>query len=140
MDVSPIIARLGAQAPGFVVIAGAADLDAAIELAPATPAAYVLPLAESAADSDLATIVHQRTALEFAVVLVVSNLRDAQGAAAAAELATRRAAVRAALLGWAPDAANGEPVSFTSGRLLQFRDARLWWTDEYRVMTDLRSA
>lgn len=137
MDTSAVIARLAAQLSGFVVVAGAADLDAAIETAPAAPAAYVLPLAESAAESDLATLVHQRLVQEFAVVIVVANLRDARGAAAAAELTARRAAVRAALLGWVMDAATGEPVTFVTGRLLQFRDARLWWSDEYRVMTDL---
>jgi hypothetical protein len=141
MDVGPVIARLGEQLAGFPVIAGAAALDIAIETAPpATPAAYVLPLAETAADSDLASIVHQRVVQDFAVVLVVANLRDARGAAAAAELAARRAAVRAALLGWVIDAAGGEAVTFVGGRLLQFRDAQLWWSDDYRVMTDLRSA
>jgi hypothetical protein len=32
--------------------------------------------------------------------------------------------------------ANGEAVAYLGGRLLQFRDARLWWTDEFQVMTD----
>lgn len=139
MDVGPIIARLAGQLSGFPVIAGAADLDAAIETAPATPAAYVLPLAETADENDLAGIVHQRLVQDFAVVLVVANLRDARGAAAAAELAARREAVRAALLGWVADTPSGEAVTFVSGRLLQFRDARLWWSDEYRVMQDLWS-
>lgn len=139
MDVTPIITRLRGQlaGAGFVTIAGAADLDAAIEGAPSTPAAYVLPLAEQGEAPDLAGRHHQRLVQAFGVVLVVSNLRDATGAAAAAELAARRQAVRLALLGWAPDASNGEPVAFSAGRLLQFRDARLWWTDEFRLMADL---
>ena len=139
MDVTPIITRLQAQLSGFVAIAGAADMDAAIEAAPATPAAYVVPLAETADDPDLAGAHHQRVLQEFGVVLVVANLRDATGRAAAVDLATRRLALRTALLGWAPDASNGEVVAFTSGALLQFRDARLWWRDVFRVMTDFRS-
>lgn len=140
MDVSPIIARLKAQLTGFVLIAGAGELDAAIETIPAVPAAFVMPLSELADAPDLVGVHHQRVTQEFAVVLVVSNLRDAAGAAAATELQTRRLAVRAALVGWVPDALTGETVAFTSGRVLRFADQRLWWTDEFRVMTDYRSA
>lgn len=141
MDLAPVITRLRTQlaGQGFVAIAGSGNLDAAIDTLAATPAAYVQPLAETAAEPDLAGAVHQRIAQDFAVVLVVSNLQDATGAAAAAELHTRRLAVRAALLGWAPVPANGEPVVFTGGRLLRFESGRLWWTDEFRVMTDYRN-
>ena len=140
MDVSPIIARLQAQATGFVVIAGAADLDAAIDSSPTPPAAYVIPLAEQATASDITPVVSQRVVSAFGIVIVVANVRDVAGAAAAADLVSRRAAVRTALLGWVPDAATGEPIEFGAGRLLQFRDARLWWTDEYRLITYVRSA
>ncbi len=140
MDVTPIITRLRAQLTGWVAIAGAADAAAAVENSPATPAAYVVPLAETADAPDLVGVHHQRLMQEFGVVIVVSNLREPTGAAAAAELAARRLAVRAALLGWVPDASTGETVAFVAGRLLEFRDQRLWWTDEFRVMTDYRSA
>lgn len=138
MDVTPIITRLRTPlaAAGFVLVAGAGDLDAAIEGAPGTPSAYVLPLAETPEAPDLVGVQHQRLAVEFAVVVVVSNVRDATGAAAAAELATRRIAVRQALAGWIPDAATGEAVVFIGGRLLKFHEARLWWTDEFRLMRD----
>jgi hypothetical protein len=138
MDVSPIITRLRTTlaGQGFVTIAGAADLDAAIEGAPATPAAYVLPLGEQAQPHDLAGQPHQRLAQAFGVVLVVSNVRDATGSAAATDLSVRRMAVRTALRGWVPVPANGEAVAYLGGRLLQFKDARLWWTDEFQVMTD----
>jgi hypothetical protein len=139
VDVTPIVTRLRAQLTGFPVIAASADADAAIDTAPATPAAYVVPLAETAEAPDLVGVHHQRLLQEFGVVLVVANLRDATGLAAAAELQTRRLAVRAALLGWAPDASNGEPVAFTSGAILQFKDSRLWWRDVFRVFADFRS-
>lgn len=142
MDVLPIITRLQAQlaGQGFVAIAGSGSLDAAIDTLAATPAAYVQPLAETATEPDLAGTTHQRIAQDFAVVLVVSNLQDAAAAAAAAELHTRRLAVRTALLGWVPVPAQGEAVAFTGGRVLKFENQRLWWTDEFRVMTDYRSA
>lgn len=140
MDTSPVIARLQASlaGSGWVLIAGAAELDAAIDTTPAVPAAYVLPLAETAEPSDLASLHSQRIAQGFAVVICVANLRDARGAAAAGDLHTRRMAVRAALLGWAPDLADGEAVSFAAGRLLKFEQQRLWWTDEFTVFTTYR--
>jgi hypothetical protein len=140
MDLTPVIARLKAQLTGFVAIAGAADLDHAMAFSTGTPAAYVLPLAESARGPDMLGVHHQRLTQAFAVVLVISNLRDATGAAAVTDLAAKRTALRAALLGWVPDATNGEPVSFTSGRLMGLEDAQLWWTDEFQVLTDYRSA
>lgn len=142
MDTTPIITRLRAQlaGTGFVAIAGAAELDAVIDSTPNPPAAYVVPLAETAEAPDLAGVHHQRVLQEFGVVLVVSNLRDPAGAAATTELQARRLLVRGALLGWAPDASSAEGVSFVAGRVLRFVDRRLWWTDEFRVMTDYRSA
>ena len=140
MDVTPVIDRLRAQLSGFVTIAGSADVDSAVDGAPATPAAYVVALAETADPSDLIGVHEQRLMQEFAVVLVVANLRDTTGAAAAAELATKRLALRAALLGWVPDAATGEPVQFVGGDLMQVRDQRLWWSFVFRVITYYRSA
>ena len=140
MDVTPVIDRMRAQLAGFVTIAGSADVDQAVDGAPATPAAYVVALAETAEPSDLIGVLAQRLTQEFAVVLVVANLRDATGAAAAAELATKRLALRAALLGWVPDAQTGEPVQFVGGDLMLFRDQRLWWRDVFRVITYYRSA
>lgn len=142
MDVAPIIARLKAQMPtGWVTIAGAAELNAAIDaVAPGVPAAYVVPLAEVAAAPDLAGIHEQRIERAFGVVMVVANQQDPRGDAAATQLETKRLAVRAALLGWAPDSSNGETVFFTSGRLAQFAQGRLWWADEFGVFTTYRSS
>jgi hypothetical protein len=140
MDVTPIITRLQAQLTGFAAIAGSASVDQAIETAPNTPAAYVVPLAETAEPSPLIGVLVQRLTQEFCVVLVIANLRDATGAAAAVDLAAKRQALRAVLLGWVPDAATGEAVEFVGGALLDFREARLWWRDVFRVVTYYRSA
>lgn len=141
MDTSPIIDRLQSSLAntGWVLIAGAAELDAAIDSTPAVPAAYVLPLAETAEPSDLVSLHSQRVLQGFAVVVCVANLRDPRGAAAAGDLHTRRMAVRAALVGWAPVPTDGEAVSFAAGRLLKFEAQRLWWTDEFTVLTTYRA-
>lgn len=136
MDLTPIIVRLKEQLAGFVLVGAAADLDIAIGTLTTPPAAFVLPLEDTAQPNDRLGVHHQLVTQRFAVVLVLSNLRDATGAAAAAELAVRRRALRDALAGWMPDAATGEPVNFTGGRLLQFEDQLLWWRDEWSLVYD----
>lgn len=140
MDLSLILARLKDQLTGFKQIGASADLDAAIEGAVAMPAAFALPLAESAGPNGTLGITRQRISQAFGVVLVVSNRRDAQGAAALNDLAALRLQLRQALLGWAPHATTGEPVLYTGGRLLRLDgDGRLWWIDEFQLVQHYRS-
>lgn len=136
MDLSPVIARLKAQLSGLKSIGGAADLDAAIDGVVAMPACFVLPLAESGKEMDLLSQTAQSIRQTFGVVHVLGNRRDATGAAALVDLAGLRTPLRAALVGWVPDASNGEAVYFTGGRLLRLDgDGRLWWIDEFEVKT-----
>lgn len=139
MDVTPIIDRLREQCPPplFKSVGGAIELDAAVQSAPATPCAWVMPLAEKAETPHLASVQTQLVMQDISVVICVTNRRDATGAAASQDLKTLRQAVRAALMGWAPDGETGDPLAFTSGRLLRFDEGRLWWADEFRVMTTI---
>lgn len=140
MDLSPIVARLRTELSALRSVGASADLDAAIEGAVAMPAAFVLPLAESGRDAALVGITAQRVTLAFGVLHVLSNRRDAQGGAALGDLHAHRQALKRALVGWVPDAATGEPVLFTGGRLLRLDgDGRLWWIDEFELMTYYRS-
>lgn len=140
MDLTPVIAHLKTQLVALKSIGGAADLDAAIEGTVAMPAAFVLPLGESATPSELTMVTRQRITHSFGVVHVVANRRDAQGAAALVDLATLRYRLRAALVGWVMDAASGEPVQFTGGRLLRLdSNGRLWWIDEFVFLSTYRS-
>lgn len=136
MDLSLIIARLEVQLTGLKSIGGAADMDAAIEGVVALPACFVLPLAESGQAQDLTGGTAQRITLRFGVVHALSNRRDALGAAALGDLAALRLQLRVALVGWIADAATAEPVHFVAGRLLRLDgDGRLWWIDEFELMT-----
>lgn len=136
MDVTPFVLRLRAQAAGaFAEIAASADLDAAMDAPGSGAAAYLVPLAEDGEDSPLVSVHRQRLEQAFGVVIRVQNLQDASGIAAAADLHTKRMAVRQALLGWVPDTTNGEPVRFAAGAILQFKEQRLWWQDVFRVAT-----
>ena len=136
MDLTLILARLKAQLSGLKSVGTSADLDTAIEGAVALPAAFLLPLAERATASDLTGSTSQRITQAFAVLHVVSNRRDALGSAALSDLVPLRARLRAALVGWVPDAETGEPVHYSAGRLLQLdHDGRLWWLDEFELVT-----
>lgn len=132
MDLSLIVARLKTELTALRSVGASADLDAAIEGAVAMPAAFVLPLAESSRDIGMTGATGQRIAQAFGVLHVLSNRRDAQGGAALDDLKVHRLALRQALVGWVPDEATGEPVTYTAGRLLRLDgDGRLWWIDEF---------
>jgi hypothetical protein len=133
MDVSFVITRLAAQLTGLKKIGGSADLDAAAKAAPPTPSMFVMPLAESGKPGGTTAVYRQPMLLEFSVISVVANQRDATGNAALADLVALRTQLKAALIGWVPNTEDGEPVEFIGGRLLQFDDGRLWWADQFRL-------
>lgn len=111
-------------------------MDAADKSIVATPSIFVLPLAERIKKMPRTTQAYQQIeVLQFAVVQVVSSAKDARGGDALnAALASIRAQVKAALAGWEPPHADGEPVTPTGGRLLRFAgDQRIWWSDEFEL-------
>lgn len=138
IDLAPLtLARLRDRLTGFVAIEGAAELDAAMaSAAPCTPAAYVLPLAVSAGDPLFASQYHQRLDAMVGVVLCCTNAADARGEAAVADLTALRQQVMLALCGWAPWA--NDTVVLDGGSIIGLKDGRLWWRDDFRVMSDLR--
>lgn len=136
--IAEIIARLQSQVPTLKLVAGAAEFQAASETNPlATPAAYVLRMAENGGKSLTAAQVTQRVAAEIGIVIVVRNVADPTGAAAGADLETLRIAVRAALLGWAPPGC--DRLEFAAGGLLAFRDGHIWWQDSYHSAYTINS-
>ncbi len=135
MDLSLIQARLKAMLIGLRTVGLVADLDAAFGGAVTTPSAFVLPLAETGEGIGVLGGAEQRLTHNFGVVHVISNRRDVKGGSASLDDLTQlRANLKTALIGWVPDATNGEAVTFTSGRLLNMDgDGRLWWTDEFQL-------
>lgn len=141
MDLSLIIAHLTAQLTGLRSISGSADMAAAMASVIAVPAAFVIPLADKVDNTDMTGATDEQSIDAFGVVHVLSNVRDARGDAALDDLKTFRANLRNALVGWVPDASNGEPVHRTAGRLLSLDDkGRLWWIDEFQLTSYYRSA
>ena len=131
MNLASVIARLKAQLTAFRQIGGAADLEAVDGAASvAVPAAFVLPLSERAGQVAHLSGAPQQIDVRFLVVLVISNRRDATGAAALNDLQARRDQVLAALRGWKPTGALAAPM-WQGGDVMRFADAQLWWGDEF---------
>jgi hypothetical protein len=102
------------------------------------PAAYVVPVAETAPPSRTATaITRQLVTADIGIVLCVGVPGDKHGAVAKGLLTTARTAVRGALLGWQPGSAE-MPLEFVQGGLIGKVDTVLWWTDRYRTQFQIQ--
>jgi len=136
--------RIQAQLPQLRLVSGTAGF-AALEEAPPReklPAAYVIPLDDSAAPSGMATqVTRQRLERRISVLLMASSARDPRGEAAAEALEPLVAALRAALVGWTPalgtQPSTGarlvsiEPLNLVRGGLLSMADGVMVWEDTY---------
>lgn len=81
--IAEIIARLQSQVPALKLVGGAAAFNAASQANPAaTPAAFVFVVDESDDENGLEQPMVQESTVTLAVVLVVRQVSDAQGAAA----------------------------------------------------------
>jgi len=119
------------------------QVDGAAELAAAQAdqqrdGAFVFYTADAAEANQLAGALRQRRTITVGVALAVGN-RSRRGAAGVTELERHRAAVFAALLGWAPPHAVA-PVTYRAGRMLSFSKSTLWWLDEFQVSEFLSAA
>lgn len=126
----PIITQLKtietAGAAEFKKVAGAANFASAREDIKICPAAYVIPLRDVGSPNPLeGGAVSQHIKEQFGVILAVSNLRDAKGEAAQAELERLRKLVIASLLGFS--AADYDPIEYVGGTILAIDAAVLWW-------------
>ena len=140
MDLDAIEARLKAALTTVkgASIGVAADMATAMAGGPIAvlPAIFVIPLEEDAESIGGASTNHETHTPGFGVVHVISNKRDARGKASLADLKTCRAELKTALVGYVPDPANGEPVHFKGGRLLNMdSERRMWWIDRFAVKT-----
>jgi hypothetical protein len=134
MDLAPIIARLKGEASVLRFVGGAADLPAATEELKQHPAAFVIPLTDSASrNGDATGSVTQQVTVRFGVLLAVQNLRDARGEAALTTLTPVRLAVRDALVGFVPEGYE-DPCEIVGGRIMQLNDRVLWWQDDFLSM------
>lgn len=142
MNVDDLVARLHSTSiPPLKTVGAASDLPAVMAAArgvPQSPAAYVLPIAESASPNTRATgaFVQQLTET-FGVAFAVRELSDARGGQATVTLDAVRKPVRLQLAGWQLDE-HHLPMEFVTGRLVDYLNGVTWWLDQYRVQSWLR--
>ena len=133
--IADIVTRLQATVPALKLVGGAALFQSAAEHNPkATPAAYVIPLAEDPAPNHMGNVLIQRVTLRVGVILVTRNLADATGAAASQDMGLMRKLVKAQLYGWQPSS-ELDPLERGRSGLLAFRDGHMWWQDIYVTST-----
>lgn len=134
MDLTAFTARLQAEASDiFKMIGAAAEYDAAVDALAAAPAVFVVEQDNAADQPYLTGVADQLVSVRVSCIIAVKLQRDTRGEGGRSALQVARGAVRAALLGWAPDASTGEPVTYAGGQLLDFLPGTLWWQDVYQV-------
>lgn len=135
------IARIVDQVPTLKSVKGAVDFAAAaVDGVKQLPAAFVIPLSESAGEQQHASMSTQQTTRSlFGVIYAAQNLRDMRGEKALTGIIALRLAVFAAIYGW-PPSADFDPCEFSGGRILQLTDQVLWWQDDFVTQSIIRSA
>lgn len=123
-------ARCTAQFGTPARVGGAAEFRLLPEAANLTvPAAYVLPLDENVAEQQSETDYLQIVTDNFAVIVVLSNVADERGQAAANNVHDMRAALWAALLGL--QIPPYDAIQYAGGQVLQVDRARLYYQFEF---------
>ena len=113
-------------------VLGALELDGAPRRR--LPLAAVLPLGETAGETRAGWgATRQRITLTVGVVAMIRAPNDPGGTRVRGRDALSGAltALRAALIGWTPQALLASPVTFARARLLEVGEGRITWQDEY---------
>lgn len=97
------------------------------------PAAYIYPSAAASDGAARANGSSQRIITRFGVAIFLRSAADPTGAAKIDPLEQLYTHLRATLIGWVPDPANGQPVAFSRGYLAGFDQGGVWWAEEYTV-------
>jgi hypothetical protein len=131
MLLQPVADQIKASVTDFRLVAGAANFAAAKDDLKMPPAAYVIPLSDSAQPNLLQGYsVEQHVVERFGVILAVSNVRDVRGDAVNAPLEALRKATIGCLLGYQP-AADYDPIEYGGGKLLMLDVSVMWWQLEF---------
>ena len=130
--------RLRAQIPAFKEVAGAADLNSILAGRVSAPGCYIFTERDTAGANTLVGAVSQRVTELMAIITVVRNVRDAQGADADDENKVLRSLVSTALLNWEPDATH-EPMEYVGGSLVSFANGFLYYKSTYSTATQIRA-
>lgn len=117
----------------FAHIGNLADFAALSDVPRSVPAAYVIPLGETAEPLDLVGVSAQTHTATLGVVFIVRHAGDATGSKATLALQTLRNAVHNALVGWVPSV-NEDALQFASGTLIELMDGgAVAWRDDFTI-------
>lgn len=139
MNTAPLISRLQSKATGLRFIGGAMDLNESTLQAVQYPAAFVVPLGETAEPGRMLGVHDQLLIQQWAVVLVLRAMRTKASQDQSAELHTLRQKVLFALAGWTASA-DAEPMDFVGGELISAEEGLLLWQDTFSNRSSLRVA
>ena len=132
MNITNIINETKTKCPTFGQrVAGAAEYEGLRNSSNLqVPAAYVVPMDESAAANATQNSIRQLLTESFMVVVVISNQADPRGQTAYNQLHALRAELWRAILGWAPEEGY-EPIEFSGGGILYMDRFRLDYGYEF---------
>lgn len=118
-------------------VAGAAEFEVLPHSAKLlVPAAYVIPLDDSAEAQASSNGYMQTIKDSFSVVVVLSNSNDERGQTSIHGITAVRKAVWKALLGWQPDVQH-DRIEYEGGQLLSLDRARMYYQLEFSADTEL---
>jgi len=139
MQLTTVIQALRARCPSFANrVAGAAEYKPLPESAAlSVPCAFVIPLDDNPSENKSQNVTRQTMTESFAVIVAISNATDERGQAAAHSTDTIRTALWAALLGWSPDEAIYDGITYEGGSLLSLDRARLWYQFEFGAAMEI---
>lgn len=132
MNITNIINEIKAKCPTFQQrVAGAAEYEGLRNSSNLrVPAAYVVPMDESASANATQNSIMQTLTESFMVVVVISNQADPRGQDAYNQLHALRKELWRAILGWVPDE-DYEPIEFSGGSILNMDRFRLDYGYEF---------
>lgn len=139
VSLSAIEARIIAACPIFRLVEGAAEYRA-VKGAPQAhlmPAAWVVPMRETAEPSPSANAHRQRVTVGFGVVVAVGDRAAGKGPAVVDPLDGPKWALHEALAGWTPPGGRS-PLHYLGGEVHDVTSAALWWLAKYGFNDFLR--
>jgi hypothetical protein len=151
LNLDAVILQLKALAPVFDGnVAGAAEFMRAIDDQTwlAMPAAYVMPLEETASLNEQQNGLRQTITERFQVVIALDNRTDRRGQASAEQLDTFKSAIFKSILGWRPDSSVDAPnyqatnpfvdhssrgLRYAGGEFREMDRARFFWAFNFEL-------
>ena len=102
------------------------------------PTAIVHPIRDTARPNSLVNGVSQEVTHEIGVLLILLATAADAGTDLPDCVETMSAAIRAALVGWAPEE-GGVPLELVRGEIVSIGNGTAWWLETYRTRSHLRS-